>query len=216
VDRSFTSTVFPYTYTLDILGFNSASTGLGTPVTQFISEEEGMTTAYLIARFRLTCDDADSDGVCDSEDNCPTTANPNQEDADGDGRGDACDNCVSSANGSQIDSDGDGLGDACDNCPAMANADQADFDGDSTGDACDESLGGLCALVRSMNLHHGIENSLCAKARAAAKAQSACTAANILLAFIHEVDAQTEKKISPDKATVLVSYAATLRAMLCP
>jgi hypothetical protein len=35
--------------------------------------------------------DTDSDGVPDSTDNCPTTANANQTDTDGDGIGDACD-----------------------------------------------------------------------------------------------------------------------------
>lgn len=35
--------------------------------------------------------DADADGVDDSADNCPNTANANQADADGDGIGDACD-----------------------------------------------------------------------------------------------------------------------------
>ncbi len=35
--------------------------------------------------------DSDGDGVGDDEDNCPETANPDQEDADGDGLGDACD-----------------------------------------------------------------------------------------------------------------------------
>lgn len=34
--------------------------------------------------------DADGDGVCDSVDNCPFTANPDQTDANGDGIGDAC------------------------------------------------------------------------------------------------------------------------------
>jgi len=37
--------------------------------------------------------DADGDGVADSIDNCPFTANANQEDADGDDIGDACDRC---------------------------------------------------------------------------------------------------------------------------
>lgn len=37
------------------------------------------------------CLDTDADQVRDTKDNCPHTANANQEDADGDGRGDACD-----------------------------------------------------------------------------------------------------------------------------
>jgi type IV secretory pathway protease TraF len=36
-------------------------------------------------------DDADHDGVADSADNCPTTANPDQADSDRDGLGDQCD-----------------------------------------------------------------------------------------------------------------------------
>jgi hypothetical protein len=35
--------------------------------------------------------DSDADGVADTYDNCPTTANPGQQDCDGDGKGDACD-----------------------------------------------------------------------------------------------------------------------------
>lgn len=37
--------------------------------------------------------DSDGDGTCDSTDNCPTIANPDQADGDGDGVGDACDQC---------------------------------------------------------------------------------------------------------------------------
>jgi hypothetical protein len=59
------------------------------------------------------CVDSDGDGVCDSEDNCPATPNPDQADADGDGVGDVCDNCVNNANPNQEDSDQDGIGDAC-------------------------------------------------------------------------------------------------------
>lgn len=58
--------------------------------------------------------DTDGDGVPDSEDNCPMTANPGQEDADDDGIGDACDNCPETANPDQTDSNGNGVGDACD------------------------------------------------------------------------------------------------------
>ncbi len=60
------------------------------------------------------CLDADSDGVCDTDDNCDLVANPNQLDTDGDGIGDACDNCPKVDNPSQKDTDQDGIGDACD------------------------------------------------------------------------------------------------------
>ena len=66
--------------------------------------------------------DSDGDGIEDAVDNCPTTANPEQEDEDGDGVGDSCDNCPSNANASQVDSDADGEGDACDR-PTITVAD---------------------------------------------------------------------------------------------
>ena len=71
--------------------------------------------------------DTDMDGVADTLDNCPFTANADQADADGDGEGDACDN----------DSDNDGIFDVDDNCPTTPNPDQADADGDGIGDVCD-------------------------------------------------------------------------------
>ncbi len=58
--------------------------------------------------------DADNDGIADSADNCPLTANPGQADADGDGIGDACDNCTLVANADQFDGDNDGYGNYCD------------------------------------------------------------------------------------------------------
>lgn len=97
--------------------------------------------------------DADGDGVCTPEDNCPDVANPNQRDSDRDGVGDACDNCPQISNPGQEDSDGDGTGDACevqcpdadgdgvcdgdDNCPDHANANQRDNDRDGVGNVCD-------------------------------------------------------------------------------
>lgn len=53
-------------------------------------------TVYQITASRLSSDlpppcDSDSDGVPDSEDNCPFTSNDDQEDVDGDGLGDVCD-----------------------------------------------------------------------------------------------------------------------------
>ncbi|MGD8923007.1 MAG: thrombospondin type 3 repeat-containing protein, partial [Candidatus Zixiibacteriota bacterium] len=83
------------------------------------------------------CNDADNDGICDEDDNCPQFANPDQADSDGDGIGDVCDNCPQTANADQADADADGVGDACDNCILTVNADQVDSDGDGIGDACD-------------------------------------------------------------------------------
>ncbi len=101
--------------------------------------------------------DADGDGICGSNDNCPLVANPLQEDADQDGIGDVCDtcpndpgndadhdgvcgnldNCPAAANAGQDDLDQDTVGDLCDNCPNNANPTQGDSDDDGAGDICD-------------------------------------------------------------------------------
>ena len=68
-----------------------------------------------LALFVMT--DFDADGVADDQDNCRTTANPDQADLDGDGVGDACDNCPTTPNPDQLDADHDGVADECnDHC----------------------------------------------------------------------------------------------------
>jgi gliding motility-associated-like protein len=71
--------------------------------------------------------DTDGDGIADSSDNCPNTANASQFDSDSDGTGDACD----------PDIDGDGIVNASDNCPTEYNPDQKNNDNDNQGDLCD-------------------------------------------------------------------------------
>lgn len=78
--------------------------------------------------------DQDGDGICDQEDNCPQTSNPDQVDTDQDGEGDTCDICPLDAGN---DFDGDGVCSDVDNCPDVVNGDQIDSDGDGIGDACD-------------------------------------------------------------------------------
>lgn len=61
--------------------------------------------------------DRDHDGVVDSKDNCPDTANPDQANEDGDKFGDACDPCPAFAHDVPSDPDGDGVSDECDPNP---------------------------------------------------------------------------------------------------
>ncbi len=63
--------------------------------------------------------DSDSDGIQDSDDNCPITNNPGQDDRDDDTVGDACDNCPDTPNSNQADSDGDGIGNACESSTGL-------------------------------------------------------------------------------------------------
>ncbi|TRY57436.1 hypothetical protein DNTS_031424, partial [Danionella cerebrum] len=102
-------------------------------------------------------DDADGDGILNTEDNCVLVPNVNQKNTDQDDYGDACDNCRLVKNNDQKDTDSDGQGDECDddidgdgiknendNCKKVPNRDQKDRDGDNVGDACDS-----CPYVRN-------------------------------------------------------------------
>jgi DNA-binding beta-propeller fold protein YncE len=68
---------------------------------------------------RLHYDDADRDGVLDSQDNCIGLANPDQENMDRDKLGDACD----------PDADGDGVPNELDKCPTSRRGPDANHDG---------------------------------------------------------------------------------------
>ena len=66
-----------------------------------VSIAENSTDALTVSSIlSSTGSDVDGDGIVDSLDNCPNTANSNQRDGDSNGEGDVCE-----------DSDGDGLAD---------------------------------------------------------------------------------------------------------
>lgn len=90
------------------------------------------------------CLDTDGDGVCDTDDNCVSNANPDQADVDGDGVGDVCDNCVNDANPDQADADENGIGDACEVSELMC-----DLDGDGDIDRSDI---GIIASMRGQTV----------------------------------------------------------------
>jgi spore coat protein CotH len=147
------------------------------------TRQQDFTSLWELGRTGIcTGADADTDGWCDSQDNCPNDYNPDQLDGDGDGDGNVCDicpndplndaegdghcadadNCPSVSNPGQEDSDSDGVGDACDNCATVANVGQEDDDSDGLGEACDPcpsdavndpDSDGLCADVDNCPLH---------------------------------------------------------------
>jgi hypothetical protein len=86
------------------------------------------------ARFTVICDaslDADADGKCDNEDNCPSISNPNQENNDHDAQGDVCDpDDDNDTIPDIVEGDGDPDGDAIPNW----------FDPDSDGDGVYDSV----------------------------------------------------------------------------
>ena len=157
-------------YELSIKSVVVDDTSVNIPV--FISErtvsikENTSDAVIVISMLSNKGADVDEDGIIDSLDNCPNTANANQNDFDKNGEGDVCedsdgdgvldyrDRCPMIPNADQADMDGDRIGDVCDdsdgdgvvdaidNCPFVANADQSDIDGDGIGDVCDDDIDG--------------------------------------------------------------------------
>lgn len=82
--------------------------------------------------------DTDDDGIPDAEDNCPETANPEQENADGDEAGDACDD----------DDDNDTVPDQSDQCPGTLSGEQVDSNGCSARQLDEDNDGVTDAMDR--------------------------------------------------------------------
>jgi len=108
------------------------------------SDDSRQAYAILVLQRALggVCNDSDGDGVCDGDDNCPATPNPDQADRDGDGVGDVCDNCPDVPNPDQEDSNDDGIGDAC-------SVEKCDIDTDGDIDRLDTRL---IAAARGQNV----------------------------------------------------------------
>lgn len=85
-------------------------------------------------------DDADSDGLSDSEE-ARLGTNRLIVDTDGDALGDGAE-VSRGSNPLVADTDSDGVGDRTDNCHSASNANQLDIDRDGTGDVCDNDRDG--------------------------------------------------------------------------
>ncbi len=102
--------------------------GEETPIILQVTAEDGTAGIYrVVVTQAAVISDADSDGIEDSLDNCPGTANSDQADLDGDAQGDVCD----------ADDDNDRIPDIRDLFPRIPLGGRADFDGDGAPDQCD-------------------------------------------------------------------------------
>ncbi len=119
----------PYQVTWDTTGVSDRSYFLSTTAID-TSDNPSTDLVPVSIKNEEPPSDVDSDGVIDTEDNCPADVNGDQSDIDNDGLGDACDVFT--------DVDKDEIEDNEDNCPEDSNNDQADKDGDGIGDVCDE------------------------------------------------------------------------------
>lgn len=72
------------------------------------------------------------------------------------------------------------------------------------------TTGSLCNLVRAWVANNGIANSLCVKLQNAEKANTPNARAGMIGAFINEVQAQSGKALTADRATILIALANAL------
>jgi hypothetical protein len=129
---------------------------------------------------------------------------------------------IEQALGLSPDSDGDGVTNLLDNCPLIPNPDQQDSDGDGVGDVCSQQDPGsmtqaLIDRLNQSNIKRGILNSLLAKLQNAQKNMSqgqAFSACNLMSAFIHEVNAQSGKGLSPSSAAEFIEDANQIKLAL--
>jgi uncharacterized repeat protein (TIGR01451 family) len=149
--------------------------------------------------------DGDGDGIPDDNDNCPVIPNPDQKNNDGDAEGDECD----------LDDDNDEILDVDDACPFEDATGQ-----DADGDGCIDTPEDLPLIVEDLNLPQGTENSLKSKVN---NIQNSIDAGNInaainrLYAFINQVTALREKKMTASEADMLIQYATNLiNSLLVP
>ncbi|HKQ48756.1 MAG TPA: thrombospondin type 3 repeat-containing protein [Phycisphaerae bacterium] len=99
--------------------------------------------------------DADTDGLIDACDNCPSVPNSTQTDTDTDGVGDACDNCVIAPNPGQEDCDSDGVGDACETLPTARLYVDSDATGANDGSSWEDAFPELRVALQVANCPPG-------------------------------------------------------------
>ena len=111
-----------------------------------------------------------------------------------------------------VDSDGDGIPDSLDSCP---DEDSTGFD--VNGDGCIDSVSGLTALVETLVeedvIDEQMQNSVFPKidnASQSADKENICAAVNQLGALINQVNAQRDKKMSPEAADQVIAYTQSV------
>jgi List-Bact-rpt repeat protein/VPS62-like protein/thrombospondin type 3 repeat protein/WD40 repeat protein len=173
---SFTGTTIngvDFTGTVDTL----TGTISGTYQNTSVSQSGTFTTAlaFSIPNIVTPTLDADSDGLLDVNDNCPTVANADQTNTDGDSEGDACDSdddndglsdTIEASLGTNpllADTDSDGVDDNVDAFP-LDISETTDTDGDGIGDNTDTALtvldGDVDFLITAINAANDEETNL--------------------------------------------------------